>query len=116
MLFIYNSVGFILLAWYCSLRWYFCSKEIWINNPINFTTAISSILFLIPTLMSRMQSYGLFFFWLAFFIWFRNCWYTIEDIIDYKNYPSIKQAVYVIIDILMVFYSLLWIIFYKIAI
>lgn len=108
----YDVTGITLLIWYIGLRWIYCSKESWLYNPINFLTAVTSIVFLIPSLFTINAILNKFFYCLSIWVLFRNVTYIIEDYIDYKNQPSQRQGVYVIVDALMIAYTLLWLIKY----
>lgn len=104
----YDVTGVTLIIWYIGLRWIYCSKETWLYNPINFLTAVSSILFLIPTLFTLNSTMSKLFYCLSIWVLFRNFTYAIEDIIDFKNNPSPRQGVYVFIDLVMIAYVILW--------
>ncbi len=106
---LYNVTGISMFIWYLGFRWTFLAGEAWLFNPINFVTAIVSIVFLVPTLFTKNVSYLKLFFYLAIFLLFRNFYYTIEDIIDLLNFPSNRQLFYIIIDIIMFTYTYLWI-------
>lgn len=108
----YDTVGITLLIWYIGLRWIYCSKETWLYNPINFLTAITSIIFLIPTFFVESITINKIFYCLAIWVTFRNFTYVIEDIIDFKNNPTVRQGLYVAVDILMITYVCLWAIKY----
>lgn len=106
---IYNISGISMFMWYLGFRWNFLSKEPWLFNPINFITAIASIIFLLPTLISPIGSFNKWFFYIAIFLLFRNFYYTIEDIIDLIHFPSNRQLFYIIMDLIMFNYVYLWI-------
>jgi len=108
----YDVTGAILLLWYIGVRWIYCSKETWLFNPINFLTAISSILFLIPSMFIESYTFNKIFYCVSIWVLFRNITYSIEDIIDFKNNPSYRQGIYVIIDLIMIAYVLLWLVKY----
>ncbi len=108
----YDVTGIILLLWYIGARWIYCAKETWLYNPINFLTAVSSILFLIPAMFIEKETFNKFFYCLSIWVLFRNVTYVIEDVIDYKNNPSYRQGAYVIIDMIMIIYVFLWLIKY----
>lgn len=104
----YNFFGLLMFVWYCAVRYTYCAQESWLFNPINFTTAIVSIIFIIPTLFLHMFTYNRFFIYVSIFLLFRNFYYTAEDLIDYNHFPSGRQFIYVILDICMCLYVFLW--------
>lgn len=107
--FMYNFCGILMSVWYMGFRWNILQREPWLYNPINFITAIASIFFLLPTIISSVGSFNKIFFYLAIFLLFRNFYYTIEDIIDLLHFPSNRQLFYIIIDVIMFTYVYLWI-------
>lgn len=110
---LYNVSGISMFMWYLGFRWTFLAKEPWLFNPINFVTALASIVFIIPTIVSKNVSYIRLFFYISIFLLFRNFYYTIEDIIDLLNFPSNRQLSYIIIDLIMFTYTYLWIYEYQ---
>jgi hypothetical protein len=104
----YEVTGVTLIIWYIGLRWIYCSKETWLYNPINFLTAITSILFLIPTLFILNSTMNKVFYCLSIWVLFRNFTYAIEDIIDLKNNHTPRQSIYVALDLVMIAYVILW--------
>ncbi len=109
---LYNTTGLLMFCWYCGFRWNFCSKEPWLFNPINYTTAIVSLIFIIPTFFITNVTFNKPFLCVSIFLLFRNFYYTIEDVIDYHHFPSIRQMTYVWIDVIMFVYVLLWLVKY----
>jgi hypothetical protein len=110
MAYLYNILGIIMAIWYVGIRWIFCEKEKWLFNPINFTTAIMSIIFIIPTVFIEEKTLNYGSYCVAVFLWMRNLIYMIEDVIDIMSFPTERQLSYVILDILMLAYVSLWII------
>lgn len=105
--FIFNTCGFLMFVWYSmGLRYLVCKNEPWLYNPINFLTAFISAFFIIFSFFHYPElDIGALIFYLALFVWGRNAFYIIEDIIDYVNSPSPKQLTYVILDAIMIIYS-----------
>jgi len=108
--------GLIMCTWYALVRWTFCAKETWLFNPINFTTAILSILLLIPSIFQKEVIFNRYGYCLCVFLFIRNVYYTFEDIIDYnKSSNTPKQMFYITLDLFMLFYLFLWILkYYKV--
>lgn len=77
-----------------TLNWWFAN--------FNYLTAWLSIAFLVITLMDFSYSFKIRpIYWIAGFLCARNVWYTIIDTVDYYNYPSEKQLIFIILDIIM---------------
>jgi len=125
---LYNILGLMMFTWYVAIRWTLLGNElgkfILINNikvfklnwwfaPINILTALLSIVFIAITLFTFERSLNIFVYWLGIFLLARNLYYTIEDIIDYRAAPTKLQFIFVILDILMAIYVLMWIMRYK---
>lgn len=108
--FIYKQVGYWLFLWYGALRWtWFNDEKIfwWAYKPINLATAFLSIIFL-TLVLTIPNYYNKFLCSIAIFLSFRNFYYTIEDIIDF-GYNPIQQVFFIIVDIVMVIYCLMYI-------
>jgi uncharacterized membrane protein len=109
-----------MFIWYVGLRWSSLGNELgkitngafklnWWFAPINFVTAILSVVFL--TIALRDFDYALkirWLSWIAAFLCARNIWYILEDVIDYYNYPSQKQMIFILIDVAMVINTMIW--------
>lgn len=101
-----------MFVWYLGFRWTYLAREAWLFNPINFCTAIVSIIFIVPTLISIKKSYYKLYYYLAIFLLFRNLYYTAEDVIDMIHFPSDRQFIYIIVDLIMSIYASVWMINY----
>jgi uncharacterized membrane protein len=122
---IFYLSGLPMFVWYIGLRWTLLGNELgkitnniltldWWQARINFLTALGSIVFLIISLADFNYSFKLrIIYWLAVFICARNIWYVLEDVIDYYSYPSGKQLMFIIIDIIMVINTACWIYIYR---
>ena len=125
--FINTILGFVLLAWYGAIRWWwfdtirmkFIRGDIpikdfwclWAYNPMNMITAFLSALFMVVTLFYPSEfpkSFTIAMLWLGAFLAFRNFYYVVFDIMDYKNDPSLKQAVFIGLDVIMIIYTFGW--------
>lgn len=119
----YNSNGILMLIWYTCLRWTLLPNNVlntvninssyttslgWAYTPINLFTAFLSFMFLIPALLMPEKTQNKYFYCAAAFLWLRNMYYTLEDLIDLFNYPSWGQAAYVLIDLSMALFVSLW--------
>lgn len=110
-LFFYKIVGYFMLCWYGAVRWtIFADSSVWdwAYKPINLITALSSIVFIIPTLLMPFSTKSKFIYFLGIFLAFRNMYYTIEDIIDFPSNPPL-QAVFILLDVVMLVYCLMFI-------
>jgi len=110
---VYNITGISMFIWYLGLRWTFCASEHWVYNPINLATALVSIAFIIPTLFKIQYSFKKVFYYVFIFLSFRNFYYSIEDFIDFLHYPSRTQFFYIVIDLIMLLYVVIWGIYYR---
>jgi hypothetical protein len=110
MSYLYNIIGVSMTIWYVGIRWVFCGKEKWLFNPINFSTALVSIMFVIPTVFIEEKTLNYGVYCVAVFLWIRNLIYTLEDTIDLMNAPTNRQLTYVILDVIMLIYVSLWVI------
>lgn len=115
---IINYLGLLMFLWYAGFRWTYCVKEPWLYNPINLLTAFFSIFFLVttlfcPALVVAFDFVLKLFFCLAVFLLFRNFYYTVEDVIDFRHDKTIRQLSYIIIDVMMFIYVLNWIVKYN---
>jgi hypothetical protein len=102
-------LGWALIVWYAAIRWTLfsdASKYPWAYSPINLTTAFLSIVFLfttttLPNLNAQWLSV------LAYFLAFRNVYYSAEDFLDlHINVP--QQLFFIGIDVAMVIYCFLY--------
>ena len=112
----YDMLGLLMFVWYAGLRWTLFadqSKYPWAYAPINMITAFSSIPFLIWAIFLIDSSFNKYMYALSIFLMFRNIYYTIEDIIDFKSTPSKQQAFFILIDIMMWVFVGWWILKYK---
>lgn len=118
---IYDISGLLMFAWYIGYRWTSLGNEVgkFINNgftlnwwyaPINILTGLTSLVFVTIALFDFNYSFKLrWMYWIAFLIAGRNVWYAVLDIFDYINNPCFKQACYIILDIAMLLFALIWI-------
>jgi hypothetical protein len=118
---IYNIAGLIAFSWYIGYRWTslgnILGKTIngnfllnWWFAPINFITAITTLVFVTIALFDFDYSFKIrALYWVAALLLGRNAWYTVIDIIDYINDQSIKQFSYIVVDIVMVIFTWIWI-------
>ncbi len=109
---LYTTLGLSMLLWYSCLRWTLLAdktKYFWVLAPINLTTAFLSIAFIIPTLFLNItkKQYGGLFYFLGIFLFIRNSYYAIEDIIDFHINPLLQTA-FILLDLTMVVYVALW--------
>ncbi len=122
---IYKILGMGLYVWYIGMRWTSLGTDFatisnntitlkWWQAQINYYTAIFTLFFLTVTIFDFNYSFKYrFFYWIAIALFWRNAWYTVEDIIDYINFPSIKQFIYILLDLAMVIFSRIWIFYFK---
>lgn len=118
---IYYILGLIMCIWYVAgYRWTMQGNELgkWVNNgfmlnwwfaPINMITAFLSAYFIIRAFFFVEQSFTQNMMYIASFLFIRNCYYAVEDIIDYLQYPSRKQLSFIAIDLIMAAFVALWI-------
>ncbi len=116
--FIYSLFGISMAVWYGAIRWTWFADKIkypWAYAPINLVTAMLSIVFVFSTLklpffdMPKINTHWLIV--LAVFLAGRNFYYTLEDISDLiAGYPTnfAKQATFIVIDIIMMVYCLMF--------
>lgn len=121
---LYNLLGLSMFIWYTCLRWTIQTNTLgsfildsdgkwnfvlnWIFTPINMATAFLSIYFISNILVEFNKSFNPLMGLIAFFITWRNCYYTLEDYRDYIINPSTLQFIFIIIDIAMIIYVLIW--------
>lgn len=122
---IYKIFGMVLYAWYIGMRWTSLGNDFaiisnnkitleWWQAQINYHTALLSLFFLTVTIFDFNYSFKYrFFYWAAIIVFWRNSWYTVEDIIDYINFPSIKQFIYILLDITMAVFARIWIFYFR---
>jgi|GEM_PF-6071045 hypothetical protein len=124
---LYKFLGWILFAWYACLRWTIQSNTLgtfvtdkgvtkfvleWIFTPINLATAFLSIYFISKVLVKFDKAFNPLMALIAFFLVVRNGYYTLEDYSYYIVEPTMKQSFFLVIDIAMVMYVLIWAIIY----
>lgn len=122
---LYYVLGLIMCIWYTvGYRWTMQGNELgkWIDNgfmlnwwfaPINMITAFLSSYFVLRAFFFVGQSFTQNMMYIASFLFVRNCYYAVEDIIDYVNQPSRKQLSFIAIDLIMAAFVALWILKYK---
>ena len=86
----------------------------WWFAPINMLTAFLSAYFVIRAFFFVSLSFTQTMMYIASFLLVRNCYYTIEDVVDYINNPSKKQIAFIAIDLIMAAFVALWIVRYEI--
>ncbi len=118
---IYNITGLIAFSWYIGYRWTSLGNILgkiingnillnWWFAPINFITAITSLVFVTIALFDFDYSFKIrAMYWIAALLLGRNIWYAVIDIVDYINDPSINQFSYIILDVVMVVFTWIWI-------
>lgn len=128
---LYYTSGLIMCIWYTvGYRWTMQGNELgkwvaktnsagkvigngfvlnWWFAPINMITAFLSAYFVLRALFFTGQSFTQNMMYIATFLFLRNCYYAVEDIIDYLSYPSKKQFSFVLIDLIMAAFVALWI-------
>jgi hypothetical protein len=89
-----------------TLNWWFA--------PINMITAFLSAYFVLRAFFFTEQSFTQNMMYIAAFLLLRNCYYAIEDIVDYLHYPSRKQLAFVAIDLVMALFVALWVLKFKV--
>ena len=124
---LYALLGWSLFFWYACLRWTiqtnalgtFVTKEgvtsfilAWIFTPINMATAFLSVYFISKILVEFDKSFNPKMALIAFFLTWRNGYYTLEDYRDYIIEPTALQLLFIGIDIAMIAYVLIWAIIY----
>lgn len=86
----------------------------WWQANINYHTALLTLFFLTVAIFDFSHSFKYrFFYWAAQLVFWRNAWYAVEDIIDYYNFPSTKQFIYVLLDIALIVFARIWIFYFK---
>jgi hypothetical protein len=130
IIYFYNILGMMLLVWYSCLRWYIEGNNLgeivltdqhitifklnWIWTLINLVTAFCSIGFLAKSILFLNNTFTKNIYTLVFLLTIRNIWYAFEDIDQfYKIDHSLKQTLYIIIDIAMIFECLIWFYLYS---
>jgi hypothetical protein len=81
----------------------------WWFAPINMITAFLSAYFVLRAFFFTDQSFTQNMMYIATFIFLRNCYYAVEDLVDYMSKPSKEQFWFVVIDLVMAAFSALWI-------
>jgi hypothetical protein len=125
---LYKFLGFALFAWYALTRWsnqgntlgYFVTDEhgitsfvlAWIFAPINLATAFLTIYFVSKILVEFDKAFNPIMGLAAFFLFWRNFYYTLEDYSEYRLHPSSEQLLFIGIDIAMMVYVVIWAIFF----
>src|SRR5271169_6347515 len=122
---IYYLTGMPMFIWYIGLRWTLLGNELgeitnkaftlnWWQANINYLTAVLSMIFLVIGLADFSYSFKLrVMYWIACLVCTRNIWYAIEDVVDYYNFPSEKQLMFIVIDIVMVINTAIWIYIFR---
>lgn len=129
---LYYILGLIMCIWYTiGYRWTIQGNELgrWITEtdaegnvisngfmlnwwfaPINMITAFLSAYFVLRALFFTGASFTQNMMYLAMFLFLRNGYYAVEDIIDYlKKDHSQKQLSFIAIDLIMAVFVALWI-------
>lgn len=129
IIYIYDLLAMGLVLWYSCIRWKILGSNAgkvivtdlhtnifqftWWYVPVNFMTAIFSAYFLARTILFLDQSYTMNMAIIAFLLLIRNGWYTFEDVEQYIHHdPSIKQLIFILLDIAMVVELSLWFVFF----
>ena len=117
--------GLPMFVWYMGLRWTLLGSEYgkmvdkaftlnWWCVQVNYLTAILSMVFVTISLLDFSYSFKpRAMYWVAGFLCARNIWYTIEDVVDYINFPSEKQLMFIIIDVIMIINTAIWIYIFR---
>lgn len=106
--FLFSITGFLVLLWYTCIKWTYCSKETWLYTPINALTSLCAIWFILATMFLMRKTFNDTYYLISVFLLIRNVYYTIEDGIDFRHFPSFRQGVYVYVDVIMAVFVLLW--------
>lgn len=133
---LYYILGLIMCIWYTvGYRWTMQGNELgkwiierddkgeiinqgfmlnWWFAPINMITAFLSAYFVLRALFFTGQSFTQNMMYIALFLFLRNGYYAVEDIIDYlkKDHGS-KQLAFIAIDLIMAAFAALWILRFK---
>lgn len=122
----YYSLGFVMVIWYTiGYRWTIQGNELgkmvaggfvlnWWFAPINMITAFLSAYFVLRAFFFTSASFTQNMMYLASFLFLRNCYYAVEDIIDYlKKEHTSKQLSFIAIDLIMALFVALWILRFK---
>lgn len=133
---LYYILGLIMCIWYTvGYRWTMQGNELgkwiierndegeiihqgfmlnWWFAPINMITAFLSAYFVLRAFFFTDASFSQNMMYIASFLFVRNCYYAVEDIIDYVNEPSRKQLSFIAIDLIMAAFVALWILKFKV--
>ncbi len=125
---LYKFLGLCLFTWYACIRWSnqgntlgsFVTDEhgvttfvlAWIFAPINLATAFITTWFIGKIIVEFNKAFNPFMGLMAFFLFWRNCYYTLSDYKDYIITPSSEQLFFIGLDIAMVVYVFIWAIIY----
>jgi len=122
---LYYVLGLIMCIWYTvGYRWTMQGNELgkcanggfmlnWWFAPINMITAFLSAYFVLRAFFFTSASFTQNMMYIASFLFVRNCYYAMEDIIDYISYPSKKQFAFILIDLIMAAFVAMWILRFK---
>lgn len=121
-------LGFGLFIWYALTRWSnqgttlgtFVTDEFgitsfvltWIFAPINLATAFLTIYFVSKIIAEFNKAFNPTMGLIAFFLFWRNFYYTLEDYAEYRIHPSAEQLLFIGIDIAMMVYIIVWALIY----
>lgn len=123
---LYYVLGLIMCIWYTvGYRWTMQGNQLgvwkdggfmlnWWFAPINMITAFLSAYFVLRAFFFTGASFTQNMMYIASFLFVRNCYYAVEDIIDYVNQPSRKQLSFIAIDLIMAAFVALWILKFKV--
>lgn len=123
---IYYALGLIMAIWYTvGYRWTMQGNQLgfwkdggfmlnWWFAPFNMTTAFLSAYFVLRAVFFTELSFTQNMAYIALFLFLRNGYYAVEDIIDYlKQDHSTKQLGFIAIDLIMALFVALWILKFK---
>lgn len=125
---LFRFAGFGLFAWYALIRWSsqgttlgtFVTNEhgvtsftlAWIFAPINLVTAFLTVYFVSKIIVEFDKAFNPAMGLIAFFLFWRNVYYALEDYSSYIINPSEEQLLFIAIDIAMMVYAVVWAVIY----
>ncbi len=125
---LFKFLGYGLFGWYALIRWSnqgttlgtFVTDEhgvtsfvlAWIFAPINLATAFLTIYFVSKIIAEFNKAFNPVMGLVAFFLFWRNFYYTLEDYAEYRLHPTPEQLLFIGIDVAMMVYVLIWVLIY----
>lgn len=105
-----------LLSWYGVARWILLDKsndtsQAWLENPLGTFIALVSIVYLVYFIISKTPQKSIFFWIATSMLWIVNCYFLFIMFVEFIKISSPINYGYVMLDIAILSYYSLKIIF-----